>query len=75
MPPPPPRFAGGAEVDEMMLTELFRRYRGFQEVRLVKGRNVAFIVYADKLQAGNAKDGLQGFMVLEMSLKINFAVC
>jgi len=63
-----------AEVNEMMLTMLFRQYPGFQEARLIKGRNVAFIEYADELQAGIAKHGLQGFMVTpEMALKIAFA--
>jgi len=63
-----------AEVNEMMLTMLFRQYPGFQEARLIKGRNVAFIEYSDELQAGIAKHGLQGFMVTpEMALKISFA--
>jgi len=63
-----------AEVNEMMLTMLFRQYPGFQEARLIKGRNVAFIEYGDELQAGIAKHGLQGFMVTpEMALKISFA--
>jgi len=63
-----------AEVNDMMLTMLFRQYPGFQEARLIKGRNVAFIEYADELQAGIAKHGLQGFMVTpEMALKISFA--
>lgn len=62
------------EVNDMMLTMLFRQYPGFQEARLIKGRNVAFIEYADELQAGIAKHGLQGFMVTEeMALKIAFA--
>eukprot|EP00931_Biecheleriopsis_adriatica_P059271 TRINITY_DN3543_c1_g1_i1.p1 TRINITY_DN3543_c1_g1~~TRINITY_DN3543_c1_g1_i1.p1 ORF type:complete len:261 (+),score=75.25 TRINITY_DN3543_c1_g1_i1:66-785(+) len=63
-----------AEVNELMLTMLFRQYPGFQEARLIKGRNVAFIEYADELQAGIAKHGLQGFMVTpDMALKIAFA--
>jgi len=63
-----------AEVNEMMLTMLFRQYPGFQEARLIKGRNVAFIEYGDELQAGIAKHGLQGFMVTpDMALKIAFA--
>eukprot|EP00928_Gymnodinium_smaydae_P031127 TRINITY_DN22957_c0_g1_i1.p2 TRINITY_DN22957_c0_g1~~TRINITY_DN22957_c0_g1_i1.p2 ORF type:complete len:245 (+),score=87.90 TRINITY_DN22957_c0_g1_i1:126-860(+) len=62
------------EVNEMMLTMLFRQYPGFQEARLIKGRNVAFIEYSDEQQAGIAKHGLQGFMVTpEMALKIAFA--
>jgi len=62
------------EVNEMMLTMLFRQYPGFQEARLIKGRNVAFIEYADELQAGIAKHGLQDFMVTpDMALKIQFA--
>ncbi|CAE7939744.1 SNRPA [Symbiodinium necroappetens] len=63
-----------AEVNELMLTMLFRQYPGFQEARLIKGRNVAFIEYSDELQAGIAKHGLQGFMVTpDMALKIAFA--
>lgn len=63
------------EVTEMMLTMLFRQYPGFQEARLIKGRNVAFIEYTNELQAGIAKHGLQGFMVTpEMALKIAFAM-
>mmetsp|Transcript_14527 Transcript_14527/g.41465 ORF Transcript_14527/g.41465 Transcript_14527/m.41465 type:complete len:162 (+) Transcript_14527:2-487(+) len=63
-----------AEVNELMLTMLFRQYPGFQEARTIKGRNVAFIEYGDELQAGIAKHGLQGFMVTpDMSLKIAFA--
>eukprot|EP00933_Yihiella_yeosuensis_P047053 TRINITY_DN42718_c0_g1_i1.p1 TRINITY_DN42718_c0_g1~~TRINITY_DN42718_c0_g1_i1.p1 ORF type:complete len:238 (-),score=64.53 TRINITY_DN42718_c0_g1_i1:105-818(-) len=63
-----------AEVNELMLTMLFRQYPGFQEARLIKGRNVAFIEYADDQQAGIAKHGLQGFMVTpDMALKISFA--
>jgi RNA recognition motif-containing protein len=62
------------EVTEMMLAMLFRQYPGFQEARLIKGRNVAFIEYGDELQSGIAKHGLQGFMVTpEMALKISFA--
>ncbi|CAE8652767.1 unnamed protein product [Polarella glacialis] len=51
------------EVNDLMLTMLFRQYPGFQEARLIKGRNVAFIEYADEVQAGVARHGLQGFMV------------
>lgn len=62
------------EVNEMMLTMLFRQYPGFSEARLIKGRNVAFIEYGDEQQAGIAKHGLQGFMVTpDMALKIAFA--
>lgn len=62
------------EVNEMMLTMLFRQYPGFQEARLIKGRNVAFIEYSDELQAGIAQHGLQGFMVTpDMALKISYA--
>merc|ERR1711937_599902 len=63
-----------AEVNEMMLTMLFRQYPGFQEARLIKGRSVAFIEYGDEQQSAIAKHGLQGFMVTpEMALKISFA--
>jgi len=62
------------EVNDMMLTMLFRQYPGFQEARLIKGRNVAFIEYGDEEQAGIAMHGLQDFMVApEMALKISFA--
>jgi len=61
--------------NEKGLEMLFRQYPGFQEARLlVKGKNVAFIEYADELQAGIAKHGLQGYMVTpDMALKISFA--
>jgi len=62
------------EVNEMMLTMLFRQYPGFQEARLIEGRHVAFVEYQDDLQSGIAMHGLQGFMVTpEMSLRISFA--
>lgn len=63
-----------ADVSQTMLEMLFRQYPGFQEARPIKGRNIAFIEYADELQAGIARHGLQGFMVTpESALKINFA--
>jgi len=63
-----------AEMNAMMLNMLFRQYPGFQEARPIPGRNLAFIEYADELQAGVAKHGLQGFKVTpEMALKIAFA--
>ncbi|CAE8581448.1 unnamed protein product [Polarella glacialis] len=63
-----------AEVNDLMLTMLFRQYPGFQEARLIKGRNVAFIEYGDEQQASIARHGLQGFMVTpDMALKIAFA--
>ncbi len=46
-----------ADVTEEMLVELFKQYPGFKEVRLIPGKNVAFIEYDDQIQAGVALVG------------------
>jgi len=51
------------EVTEVMMTMLFRQYPGFEEVRLVAARRVAFVQFKETAQADSAMAGLQGFMV------------
>lgn len=51
------------EVTEVMLTMLFRQYPGFEEVRLVGARRVAFVQFKEASQSDQAMSGLQGFMV------------
>jgi U2 small nuclear ribonucleoprotein B'' len=51
------------ECTEVMLTMLFRQYPGFEEVRLVAERRVAFVQFKEPNYADQAMNGLQGFMV------------
>jgi len=63
-----------AEATETMLSMLFRQYPGFQEVRVIQGRNVAFVDYQNEYQSGMAIQGLQGFaMTPEQKLKLTYA--
>mmetsp|Transcript_120917 Transcript_120917/g.328123 ORF Transcript_120917/g.328123 Transcript_120917/m.328123 type:complete len:255 (+) Transcript_120917:131-895(+) len=62
------------EATDTMLSMLFRQYPGFQEVRLIPGRNVAFVDYQNEYQAGMAMQGLQGFaMTPEVKLALSYA--
>jgi len=62
------------EATDTMLSMLFRQYPGFQEVRLIAGRNVAFVDYQNEYQAGMAMQGLQGFaMTPEVKLHLSYA--
>ena len=65
-----------------MLLELFKlsvdflfRFPGFKEVRLVPGRHdIAFVEFENEIQAGAAKDALQGFKITpSIAMKISFA--
>merc|ERR1712194_572059 len=63
-----------AESTDTMLSMLFRQYPGFQEIRLIPGRNVAFADYQNEYQAGMAMQGLQGFsMTPEVKLSLTYA--
>jgi len=62
------------EATDTMLSMLFRQYPGFQEVRLIAGRAVAFVDYQNEYQAGMAMQGLQGFaMTPEVKLNLTYA--
>jgi len=62
------------EATDTMLSMLFRQYPGFQEVRLIAGRNVAFVDYQNEYQAGMAMQGLQGFaMTPQVKLSLTYA--
>lgn len=62
------------EANDTMLAMLFRQYPGFQEVRIIPGRNVAFVDYQNEYQSGMAMQGLQGFaMTPEVKLKLTYA--
>jgi len=62
------------EATDTMLSMLFRQYPGLQEVRLIPGRNVAFVDYQNEYQAGMATQGLQGFaMTPEVKLQLSYA--
>jgi RNA recognition motif-containing protein len=63
------------ETNEMMLSMLFNQFPGFKEVRLVPGRHdIAFVEFENEVQAGAAKDALQGFKITPANaMKISFA--
>ncbi|GAB1605088.1 U1 small nuclear ribonucleoprotein A-like [Argonauta hians] len=63
------------ETTEMMLSMLFNQFPGFKEVRLVPGRHdIAFVEFENEMQAGAAKDALQGFKITPSNaMKITFA--
>jgi len=63
------------ETNEMMLSMLFNQFPGFKEVRLVPGRHdIAFVEFENEVQAGAAKDALQGFKITPTNaMKISFA--
>jgi hypothetical protein len=63
------------ETNEMMLSMLFNQFPGFKEVRLVPGRaDIAFVEFENEVQAGAAKDALQGFKITpNNAMKISFA--
>lgn len=48
-------------VQDGSLQMLFRQFVGFQEVRLIDGRNVAFADFGNEAQAAMAMQALQGF--------------
>ena len=51
------------------------RFPGFKEVRLVPGRHdIAFVEFDNEVQAGAARDALQGFKITQNNaMKISFA--
>eukprot|EP00929_Paragymnodinium_shiwhaense_P001492 TRINITY_DN101715_c0_g1_i1.p2 TRINITY_DN101715_c0_g1~~TRINITY_DN101715_c0_g1_i1.p2 ORF type:complete len:274 (-),score=70.31 TRINITY_DN101715_c0_g1_i1:89-910(-) len=62
------------EATDTMLSMLFRQYPGFEEVRLIPGRQVAFVDYQNEYQAGMALQGLQGFaMTPTVKLSLTYA--
>ncbi|XP_076450454.1 U1 small nuclear ribonucleoprotein A-like [Babylonia areolata] len=63
------------ETNEMMLSMLFNQFPGFKEVRLVPGRHdIAFVEFETDVQAGAAKEALQGFKITPSNaMKITFA--
>lgn len=63
------------DTNEMMLSMLFNQFPGFKEVRLVPGRHdIAFVEFENEVQAGAAKDGLNGFKITPThAMKISFA--
>jgi len=61
-------------VQDGALQMLFRQFVGFQEVRLIEGRNVAFADFSNEAQAGQAMQALQGFAFSPQNLlKLTYA--
>ncbi|XP_005431234.1 U1 small nuclear ribonucleoprotein A [Geospiza fortis] len=63
------------ETNELMLSMLFNQFPGFKEVRLVPGRHdIAFVEFDTEVQAGAAREALQGFKITQSNaMKISFA--
>ncbi|XP_053990796.1 U1 small nuclear ribonucleoprotein A-like [Hylaeus volcanicus] len=60
-------------ITETALTILFKQYPGFQEVRLIQGRAIAFVDFGNELQAEIAIKGLDNFLVTpDKALKLSF---
>uniref|UniRef100_G3UAT1 U1 small nuclear ribonucleoprotein A n=1 Tax=Loxodonta africana TaxID=9785 RepID=G3UAT1_LOXAF len=59
----------------VLLSVLFIWFPGFKEVRLVPGRHdIAFVEFDNEVQAGAARDALQGFKITQSNaMKISFA--
>lgn len=59
---------------ETSLENLFNKYAGFQEVRLIAGRRMAFADFDTEGQAGHAMNALQGLSLGEnQALHISYA--
>lgn len=60
---------------DFMLFLLFNQLPGFREVCLVPGcHGIAFVEFDNEVQAGAARDALQGFKITQNNaMKISFA--
>jgi len=52
-------------ISELVLQTLFDKFPGFKEVRLVQGKNVAFVEYQTDVQSSVAMSELQSFKIDE----------
>lgn len=61
-------------ITQSMLMDLFSRYPGFREVRMIPTkRSIAFVEYETEPQAAVAKNELAGFAINEQPMKVTFA--
>ena len=63
------------ETNELMLSMLFTQFPGFKEAHLVPGcHDIAFVEFDNEVQAGAARDVLQGFKITQNNaMKISLA--
>ena len=61
------------DVSVEQLNALFKAYPNFVEARLVPGRNMGFIEFADEASAGTAKMALDGHKMKESSISLTYA--
>ena len=63
------------ETTDVMLSMLFAQYPGFKEIRLIPGRaDIAFVEYENTVQAGLAKDSLNGFKMTPIhAMQVTYA--
>ncbi|KAG2326033.1 hypothetical protein Bca52824_008761 [Brassica carinata] len=56
------------------LQELFDKYHGFKEVRMVAAKpGIAFVEFADEMQSTVAMHGLEGFTIQQTPMHITYA--
>lgn len=61
-------------ITQSMLVDLFSRYTGFREVRMIPTKKtIAFVEYDNELQSSVAKSELAGFAINEQPMKVTFA--
>lgn len=61
------------DCDVEMLTEIFRRFEGFREVRMVPGRKgIAFVEYDAEQGAITAKENAAGTTIKDKTMKVTY---
>ncbi|KAI8069762.1 uncharacterized protein B0P05DRAFT_513935 [Gilbertella persicaria] len=62
-------------ITQQQLTDLFQRYPGFREVRMIPTKKtIAFVEYDNEIQSGMAKNELNGFKLgPDQEMKVTFA--
>lgn len=61
-----------AEATQEMLEEAFRAYPGLKEVRYISFRKVAFVEYENEEASAAAREGLNGMVIGDVPVAINF---
>lgn len=71
----PPSAAASQAPPPLTLLFVPFRFPGFKEVRLVPGKHdIAFVEFESDMQAGVAKDALQGFRITATcAMKVTYA--
>lgn len=62
-------------ITQQHLTDLFQRYSGFKEVRMIPAKkSIAFVEYENEIQSAVARAELSGYLLgPDQALKVTFA--